>query len=80
MLMLATDEMAEANLVFHPDSIGFVLEAPCRKHLERQISSSFIVGYPMPNLLNHLAAPGCNRLGSHWDCCGALYVEPIEGS
>ena len=21
--------------------------------------------YPMPNLLNHLAAPGCSRLGSH---------------
>jgi hypothetical protein len=23
--------------------------------------------YPMPNLLNHLAAPGCPRLGSYWD-------------
>src|SRR5215468_1183530 len=36
--------------------------------------------YPMPNLLNHLAAPGCNRLGSHWDRCGVHYVEPIEGA
>src|SRR5262245_66076932 len=35
--------------------------------------------YPMPNLLNHLAAPGCNRLSSHWDRCGVHYVEPIEG-
>jgi hypothetical protein len=35
--------------------------------------------YAMPNLLNHLAAPGCSRLGSHWDCCGVHYVEPIEG-
>jgi len=34
--------------------------------------------YPMPNLLNHLAAPDCNRLGSHWDRCGVHYVEPIE--
>jgi hypothetical protein len=34
----------------------------------------------MPNLLNHLAAPGCSRLGSQWDRCGAYYVEPIEGS
>src|SRR5262249_50061094 len=34
--------------------------------------------YPMPNLLNHLAAPGCSRLGSHWDRCGVHYVEPIE--
>jgi hypothetical protein len=35
--------------------------------------------YPMPNLLNHLAAPSCNRLGSQWDRCGVHYVEPIEG-
>jgi hypothetical protein len=35
--------------------------------------------YPMPNLLNHLAAPGCSRLDSHWDRCGVHYVEPIEG-
>jgi hypothetical protein len=36
--------------------------------------------YPMPNLLNHLAAPGCSRLDSQWDRCGVHYVEPIEGS
>jgi len=36
--------------------------------------------YAMPNLLNHLAAPSCNRLGSHWDRCGVHYVEPIEGA
>jgi len=35
---------------------------------------------PMSNLLNHLAAPGCNRLGSHWDRCGVHYVEPVEGA
>jgi hypothetical protein len=35
--------------------------------------------YAMPNLLNHLAAPSCSRLGSHWDRCGVHYVEPIEG-
>ena len=35
--------------------------------------------YPMPNLLNHLAAPSCSRLGSQWDRCGVHYVEPIEG-
>jgi hypothetical protein len=33
----------------------------------------------MPNLLNHLAAPSCSRLCSHWDRCGVQYVEPIEG-
>jgi hypothetical protein len=36
--------------------------------------------YAMPNLLNHLAAPSCSRLGSHWDRCGIHYVEPIEGA
>jgi hypothetical protein len=36
--------------------------------------------YAMPNLLNHLAAPSCNRLGSHWDRCGVHYLEPIEGA
>jgi hypothetical protein len=35
--------------------------------------------YAMPNLLNHLAAPGCSRLGSQWDRCGVHYGEPIEG-
>jgi hypothetical protein len=34
--------------------------------------------YAMPNLLDQLAAPGCPRLGSTWDRCGAHYVEPIE--
>jgi hypothetical protein len=36
--------------------------------------------YAMPNLLNHLAAPNCSRLGSHWDRCEVHYVEPVEGS
>jgi hypothetical protein len=35
--------------------------------------------YATPNLLNHLAAPGCSRLGSQWDRCGVHYVEPIVG-
>ena len=34
--------------------------------------------HPMPDLLDHLAAPGCSRLGSNWDRCGVHYVEPIE--
>jgi hypothetical protein len=35
---------------------------------------------PMPNLLDHLAAPSCSRLGSNRDRCGVHYVEPIEGA
>ena len=34
----------------------------------------------MPDLLDQLAAPGCTRIGSNWDRCGAHFVEPIEGA
>jgi hypothetical protein len=40
--------------------------------------SSHGADYPMPNLLDRLAAPDCPRLGSNWDRCGVHYVEPIE--
>jgi hypothetical protein len=33
---------------------------------------------PMPNLLEHLTAPGCTRIGQQWDRCGVHYVEPVE--
>src|SRR6478609_5208624 len=33
----------------------------------------------MPDLLNDLAGPGCSKIGSNWDRCGAHFVEPIEG-
>ena len=35
---------------------------------------------PLPDLLSLVAAPGCSRVGSPWDRCGAYYVEPIEGA
>jgi hypothetical protein len=44
-----------------------------------ELIASHGADYPMPNLLNHLAAPNCSRLGSHWDRCGVNYVEPIGG-
>ena len=34
---------------------------------------------PMTSLLEHLAAPGCAKVGSQWDRCGVHYVEPIGG-
>src|SRR5262249_15611956 len=42
--------------------------------LRATTSSPYGADYTMPNLLNHLAAPSCSRLGSHWD-----YVEPKGG-
>ena len=46
----------------------------------KNLIASHGADYPMPNLLNHLAAPSCSRLGSNWDRCGVHYVEPIEGN
>src|SRR6516162_147955 len=43
--------------------------------LRATTSSPYGADYAMPNLLNHLAAPSCSRLGSHWD-----YVEPKGGN
>jgi hypothetical protein len=34
--------------------------------------------YPLPNLLDHLAMPGCSKIKSQWDRCGVYYVNPIE--
>ena len=45
-----------------------------------ELIASHGTDYAMPNLLNHLAAPSCSRLGSNWDRCGVHYVEPIEGA
>jgi hypothetical protein len=45
--------------------------------LRDQLIAAHGADCPMPNLLNHLAAPSCSRLGSHWDRCGVYYVEPI---
>ena len=45
-----------------------------------ELIASHGADYAMPNLLNHLAAPSCSRLGSNWDRCVAHYVEPIKGA
>ena len=60
-------------------SLNFALLDANRPGVARLIAAHG-ADYPMPNLLNHLAAPGCSRIGSHWDRCGVHYVEPIEGA
>jgi hypothetical protein len=35
--------------------------------------------YPLPDLLDHLAAPDCLKIKNEWDRCGVYYVNPIEG-
>jgi hypothetical protein len=34
--------------------------------------------YPLPTLLDHLAAPGCQRVRNQWDRCGTYYLNPID--
>jgi hypothetical protein len=34
--------------------------------------------YPLPTLLDHLAAPGCPRIGNQWDQCGVYCLSPID--
>jgi hypothetical protein len=36
--------------------------------------------YPLPNLLDHLAMPGCTKIKSQWDRCGVYYVNPSNGA
>ena len=45
-----------------------------------ELIASHGADYAMPNLLNHLAAPSCSRLGSNWDRCGVHNVEPIDAA
>ena len=33
--------------------------------------------YPLPDLLDHLAMPGCPKLNNQSDRCGVHYVTPI---
>jgi hypothetical protein len=35
--------------------------------------------YPLPDLLDQLAAPDCARLGSFWDRCGVYYLSRSRG-
>jgi hypothetical protein len=46
--------------------------------LRDDLIASHGADYPMPNLLDRLAAQDCPRLGSTWDRCGVHYVEPIR--
>jgi hypothetical protein len=36
--------------------------------------------FNMVELLGMPAAPGCSKVGHHWDRCGAYYVEPIDNA
>jgi len=33
--------------------------------------------YPRPDLLEHLAVPGCSKIRNQWNRCGVYYLNPI---
>jgi hypothetical protein len=61
-----------------------VIEVACSKcEWKAALSRAALVAlygeeYPLPNLLDHLAMPGCSKINTHWDRCGVYYVNPIE--
>jgi hypothetical protein len=61
-----------------------VIEVACSKcEWKAEFSRAEVVAlygeeYPLPNLLDHLAMPGCTMIKSQWDRCGVYYVNPIE--
>jgi hypothetical protein len=38
-----------------------------------ELIANYGAEYPLPNLLDHLAAPGCSKIKSQWDPCGVYY-------
>jgi hypothetical protein len=62
-----------------------IIEVACSKcdwkaaFSRAELIANYGAEYPLPNLLDHLAAPGCSKIKSQWDRCGVYYVNPIEG-
>jgi hypothetical protein len=61
-----------------------VVEVACRKcewkaaFSRAELITKYGAKYPLPNLLDRLAMPGCSKIKSQWDRCGVYYVNPIE--
>jgi hypothetical protein len=61
-----------------------IIEVACSKcdwkatFSRAELIANYGAEYPLPNLLDHLAMPGCSKIKSQWDRCGVYYVNPIE--
>jgi hypothetical protein len=69
-----------APITLLPEPTISVACTKCRWQAEfsgAELMARFGLEYPLPNLLEHLAAPDCSRRGNQWDRCGAYYVNPI---
>jgi hypothetical protein len=62
-----------------------IIEVPCTKcawkaaFSRAELVASHGAEYPLPDLLDRLAMPGCPKIKSRWDRCGVHYLNPIEG-
>ena len=66
------------------DEPNAVIEVACRKcewkaaFSRVELIALYGPEYPLPTLLDHLAAPGCSKIKSQWDRCGVYYINPID--
>ena len=40
-----------------------------------ELIAEYGAGYPLPDLLDHLAMPGCSKIKNQWDRCGVYYMS-----
>jgi hypothetical protein len=58
-----------------------VIEVACSKcdwkaaFNRKEVMALYGPEYPLPDLLNHLAKPGCSKIKSQWDRCGVYCVN-----
>jgi hypothetical protein len=77
-----TDRKSHYRLADEPSP---VIEVACSKcewkagFSRAQVVALYGEEYPLPNLLDHLAMPGCTKIKGQWDRCGVYYVNPIDG-
>ena len=64
----------------HPMILVACSKCPWQAAFSRSdLIANYGVEYPLPDLIDHLAKPGCSKIKNQWDRCGVYYVNPIEG-
>jgi hypothetical protein len=65
----------------HPMILVACTKCPWQAAFSRaDLITNYGAEYPLPDLLDNLALPGCSRTKNQWDRCGVYYADPIEGS
>jgi hypothetical protein len=64
----------------HPMILVAYSKCPWQAAFRRaDLITNYGAQYPLPDLLDNLAKPGCSKIKNQWDRCGVYYVNPIEG-